>query len=131
MEITTITRPLMILVAGPYRSGTQDEPELIAQNFTLMNSVALKIHELGHLPVLAEWLALPLIQTAGSNHLGDDVFNRIFNPVTAQIIDFCSAVLRVGGPSVGADEIMKMAREKHKLIFRNISEIPPLFTFSQ
>ena len=52
---------LMILIAGPYRSGTNDDPKLIQKNVDAMNDMALEIYRLGHLPVLGEWFALPLI----------------------------------------------------------------------
>jgi len=50
-------QPLMILVAGPYRSGTQDNPLKIAENLRKMEEVALRIYQKGHVPVLGEWLA--------------------------------------------------------------------------
>ncbi len=128
MEKTTVTQPLLILVAGPYRSGTNDDPLLIEQNVIFMNEIALKIYEMGHLPVLGEWFALPLIKTAGSKKIGDEVFNSLFNPVAVQLIDFCSAVLRVGGPSVGADEMIRIGLAQQKLIFHDITEIPSLFS---
>lgn len=68
----------MILVAGPYRSGTNDDPQLIAANVQAMTDTAMEIYNLGHLPVLGEWFALPLIQAAGSKIIGDSVFNDIF-----------------------------------------------------
>jgi GDP-mannose pyrophosphatase NudK len=126
MEQTQIAAPLLILIAGPYRSGTNDDPALIAKNVDLMNQIALKVYEMGHIPLLGEWLALPLIETAGSEKIGDEVFNRIFNPLSVQIVEFCSAVLRVGGPSVGADEMIKIGLEHRKIIFGNIDEIPLL-----
>lgn len=91
-----------------------------------MNEIALKVHEMGHLPVLGEWLALPLIKTAGSEKTGDEIFNRIFNPVAVQLIEFCNAVLRVGGPSVGSDEMVKIGLQKHKLVFYDLADIPLL-----
>jgi hypothetical protein len=115
---------MLILVAGPYRSGTNDDPKLIHANVKFMSDIALKVYDTGHLPVLGEWFALPLIETAGSNAIGDDVFNNIFHPVAIKLLDFCSAVLRVGGESKGADEMVRIAREKGKLIFLNLSEIP-------
>jgi hypothetical protein len=54
--------PLMILVAGPYRSGTNDDPALIARNVAAMTEVALELFRAGHLPVMGEWYALPLIR---------------------------------------------------------------------
>lgn len=54
-------KTLMILVAGPYRSGTNDDPALIEKNVEDMTVYAWKVYQLGHLPVLGEWFALPLI----------------------------------------------------------------------
>jgi hypothetical protein len=117
-------KSLMILVAGPYRSGTNDDPALIAANVKQMTTVALELHHLGHLPVMGEWFALPLIEEAGSKHIGDKIFNDIFHPVAIQLIDHCDAVLRIGGPSSGADEMVKVGREKGKIIFSKKEDIP-------
>jgi hypothetical protein len=117
-------KSLMILVAGPYRSGTNDDPDRIAANVKLMTDVALEVYRLGHLPVLGEWFALPLIEAAGSERIGDRVFDEIFHPVAVQLIDHCDAVLRVGGPSKGADEMVKTGREKGKIIFYKKEDIP-------
>src|SRR4051812_43691172 len=96
---------MQILVAGPYRSGTNDDPELIQANVDLMAKIALQVYRLGHLPVLGEWYALPLIEVAGGKNLGDPVFTEFFHPVAIRLIDHCDAVLRVGGPSSGADDM--------------------------
>lgn len=119
-------KPLFILVAGPYRSGTNDQPELIAANVEHMSQVALKLYEMGHLPVLGEWFALPLIETAGSKQMGDEIFNSIFHPVAIRLSDKIDAVLRIGGPSQGADDMVRIGREKGKLTFASIDEIENL-----
>lgn len=119
-------QPQMILVAGPYRSGTNDQPELIQKNVDFMSEIALKIYALGHLPVLGEWFALPLIETAGGKELGDKVFTEMFHPVAVRLVDFCTAILRVGGESTGADEMVKTGMDRGKIIYRNLSEIPNL-----
>lgn len=117
------TKPLLILVAGPYRSGTNDNPELIAQNVKAMTDTALEVYRKGHMPVLGEWFALPLIEAAGSKTIGDDIFNEIFHPIAVKLITHCDAVLRIGGASSGADEMVRVGREKGKIIFSDISEI--------
>ncbi|MDQ0087580.1 nudix-type nucleoside diphosphatase (YffH/AdpP family) [Paenibacillus anaericanus] len=121
-------KSLHILVAGPYRSGTGDDPKKIEQNVRFMNEIALNIYEAGHMPVLGEWYALPLIATAGSTEIGDETFNRIFHPSSTRLINHCDAVLRVGGPSTGADEMVKVAKEKGKLIFDRSEDIPKLYS---
>lgn len=119
-------RPLQILVAGPYRSGTGDDPEKIAANVRLMNEYAVQLFRAGHLPVLGEWYALPLIETAGSQALGDAVFNEIFHPVAVRLIPFCDAILRVGGASAGADEMVRTGQALGKAIYYSVEEIPPV-----
>jgi hypothetical protein len=117
-------KQLMILVAGPYRSGTNDDPKLIERNVQAMTDAALEIYRMGHMPVLGEWFALPLIQAAGSKKIGDEIFNEIFHPIAVDLIDHCDAVLRIGGASTGADEMVKTAQSKGKLIFYTKDEIP-------
>ena len=89
-----------------------------------MTDWALELYSIGHMPVLGEWFALPLIEAAGSKQMGDGVFNAIFHPLAVDLIDHCDAVLRVGGPSSGADEMVSTGLAKGKKIFYSIDEIP-------
>lgn len=120
----SIDTPLMILVAGPYRSGTNDDPQRIAANMHAMNKAALILFRAGHLPITGEALALPLIDTAGSRRIGDAIFNEIFHPVAERLLRRCDACLRIGGPSKGADEMVRIAREMGKRVFHRIEEVP-------
>jgi hypothetical protein len=120
-----MSEPLMILVAGPYRSGTNDNPELIRANVDAMTDTALKLFRLGHLPVLGEWFALPLMQHAGSRQIGDEIFDEIFHPISRELVLRCDACLRIGGPSKGADEMVSLARTNGKKVFLHFEEVPP------
>jgi hypothetical protein len=115
--------PQMILVAGPYRSGTNDKPELIEKNVRAMSETALAIYQKGHLPVLGEWFALPLIETAGSREMGDEIWNELFHPVAIRLNSKCDVVFRIGGPSGGADEMVHIGKEKGKRIIYDINDI--------
>lgn len=117
-------KPMMILVAGPYRSGTNDDPALIKKNVQEMESYALPIFRAGHIPILGEWLALPLVELAGSRTIGDEAFNEIFHPIAVRLLGKCDAVLRVGGPSAGADEMVRVGRSLGLNIYTTPSEIP-------
>ena len=115
--------PLMILVAGPYRSGTNDDPALIAANVQAMTDASLRLFRAGHLPVMGEWFALPLIEHAGSTGIGDPVFTEIFHPVARRLVAKCDGVLRIGGASVGADEMVALARHHGKAAFFSLAEL--------
>jgi hypothetical protein len=114
---------LMILVAGPYRSGTHDDPDRIEANVAAMTQASLKLFRLGHLPVMGEWFALPLIKAAGPTAIGDEVFTELFHPVAERVLARCDACLRIGGPSQGADRMVEVARRHGKTIFHDIAEI--------
>ena len=115
--------PLFILGAGPYRSNTGDDPLKIEKNLETMTRAALEVFRLGHLPVLGESLALPLIRQAGSRQIGDPVFEEIFHPISRRLAQRVDAVLRVGGPSKGADEMVEIARRNGKLVFEDLAEV--------
>jgi hypothetical protein len=116
----------MILIAGPYRSGTNDDAALIKKNVQQMESYALPIFRAGHIPILGEWLALPLAELGGSKSLGDAVFNEVFHPIAARLLEKCDAVLRVGGPSAGADEMARVGQSLGLTIYLSPDEIPKL-----
>jgi hypothetical protein len=73
---------------------------------------------------MGEWVALPLIEAAGSTRIGDDVFTEIFHPVAERVLARCDACLRIGGPSQGADRMVEVARSLGKTVFHDIAEVP-------
>jgi hypothetical protein len=117
------TKPLTILVAGPYRSGTHDNPELMQQNLERLEASALKLFRAGHIPLIGEWLALPLLKIAGSKKPGDEIYKEILYPVAHRLITKCDAILRIEGESTGADNDVKIARELGLPVYYHIEEI--------
>jgi hypothetical protein len=114
----------MILIAGPYRSGTGDDPAKLAANVRAMEEYALPLFRAGHIPIVGEWLALPLVALAGSRTIGDAPFNEIFHPIAERLLARCDGVLRVGGASAGADQMVAVARERGLRVFTRLSEVP-------
>lgn len=115
---------LMIVIAGPYRSGTGDDPEKLAENVRQMESHALPLFRAGHLPIVGEWLALPLCALAGSERIGDAAFEEIFHPIAERLLARCDAVLRVGGASAGADLMVRVAEQRGLRVYHDAGEIP-------
>ena len=114
---------MLILIAGPYRSGTNDDPTLIKKNVEKMESYALPVFRAGHIPILGEWLALPLAHLGGSKRPGDEVFNEVFHPIAIRLLEKCDAVLRVGGASAGADEMVRIGRRLGLPIYKRLDDI--------
>lgn len=114
----------MILIAGPYRSGTSDDPAKMAANVRLMEAYALPLFRAGHIPVVGEWFALPLVALAGSQQIGDEPFNEVFHPIAERLLERCDAVLRVGGASQGADLMVRVAEQRSLTVYRALREVP-------
>jgi len=115
---------MLILIAGPYRSGTQDDPALMKQNLERLESYALPIFRKGHVPFIGEWIALPLLTLAGSQKPGDEVWQEIQYPVAHRMLEKCDAVLRIEGASNGADMDVKIAKERGLPVYYSLEEIP-------
>ena len=119
-----MTTPLMILIAGPYRSGTGDDPARLAANVRAMEAYAMPLYRAGHLPVVGEWLALPLAALAGSRAVGDEPFTEVFHPIAERLLERCDAVLRMGGASAGADLMVRIAAKGGLLVFHALADVP-------
>ena len=117
-------RSLMILIAGPYRSGTGDDPERMTENLRRLESAALPLYRAGHVPMIGEWIALPLLREAGSVRPGDAVYEEILYPIAHRLLRRCDAVLRLPGASKGADEDVRVARELGLMVFERITDVP-------
>jgi hypothetical protein len=116
--------PLLVLIAGPYLSGTDGDAD-IAANRARLEAAALPIYERGHLPLLGEWLALPIIHAAGGREPGDAVFHAYQYPVAERLLARCDAVLRLPGASRGADMDVARARARGLPVFHHVEELPP------
>src|SRR3954466_7717435 len=114
---------MMILIAGPFRSGTGDDPARMAANVREMERFALPLFRAGHTPIVGEWLPLPLVALAGSPPGGGGGFAEIFHPIAERLLEKCDAVLRVGGASAGADQMVEIARQRGLKVYAALEEV--------
>jgi len=86
------TKPLLVLVAGPYRSGTDGDPQRIRKNLQRLEAFALGVYKAGHVPLIGEWVALPLAEQAGSSEVGDAISEQFLYPVAGRLLTRCHRV---------------------------------------
>lgn len=115
---------MFILIAGPYRSGTNDNPEKMAANLRRLEEASWPLFQAGHLPMIGEWVALPVWRSAGGAKLGDAIYDRIFYPTAERLLQICDAVLRLPGESTGADNDVRLARERGLPVYYRLEEVP-------
>jgi len=122
--MSSSSKPLMILIAGPYRSGTRDDPARMEKNLRTLEAVALPLYRAGYIPLIGEWIALPLLREAGSTHPGDAIYDEILYPIAKRLLSRCDAVLRLPGASKGADEDVRVAKERGLAVYESLSDVP-------
>ena len=106
------------MIAGPYRHGSQD-PEQWQQNLQVMNEVAYRVFLKGHIPLIGVNMALPVIDVAGEDH-----YEALMMPISLALAERCEAILRIGGPSNGADREVEKFSSKGLPVYYTLEEIP-------
>jgi len=114
----------MILIAGPYRSGTDDDPARLAANLRALEEAAWPVFRAGHVPMIGEWVALPVMRGAGSTAVGDPVSEQVLYPTAERLLQHCDAVLRLPGESTGADQDVAIARQRGLPVYERIEDVP-------
>ena len=116
---------MLILVSGPYLTGTDGDEEKIRANLARMEAMALPLFERGHLAVVGEWLSWPVITAAGGDSHQSEQFARYQYPVAHRLLGRCDAMLRIPGESRGADLECELARSLGKPVYTSLDDIPP------
>lgn len=104
------------MVSGPYRSGTQTQQQR-DENLHVLNAAAVALFRRGHTPVIGVNVALPMIQAGGG-------YDEVMMPVSLALCERCDAVLRVGGPSKGADDEVERFKAAGKPVYEAVDEVP-------
>jgi hypothetical protein len=65
-----------------------------------------------------------LLRLAGSQKPGDAIWNEIQYPVAHRLLEKCDAILRIPGASKGADQDIKIAKERGLKVYYHLDEIP-------
>src|ERR1700712_4870778 len=124
VTVPSVTTPsLMILIAGPYRSGTGDDPALMARNLERLEEAAWPVFAAGHVPMIGEWVALPVLRSAGASVFAP-LAEQVMYPTAKRLLAHCDAVLRLPGDSTGADQDVAIARERGLPVWYRIEDVP-------
>ena len=109
---------MFIMIAGPYTAGSSDKTKW-EKNHQELNRFAYEVYLKGHIPVIGVNLALPIIETVGT-----DKFDELMMPMSLAMADRCDAVLRIEGSSKGADQEVEIFKRKGLPIYYHLDDIP-------
>lgn len=115
---------MLILIAGPYRSGTGDDAQKMAANLRRLEEASWPLFRAGHIPLIGEWVALPVWRAAGGQQLGDALYDEIFYPAAGRLLQIVEAVLRLPGASKGADNDVRLAEARGIPVYHRLEDVP-------
>ena len=115
---------MLILIAGPYRSGTGDDPDKMAANLKRLEEPSYALFKAGHVPMIGEWVALPVLSSAGASGPSDPLAAEVMYPTAERLLQHCDAVLRLPGDSRGADQDVAIAQARGIPVYYSLDEIP-------
>ena len=119
-----MTAPLLIMISGPYRSGTGDDPALLAANLARLEAAAWPLFRAGHVPMIGEWVALPVLRSAGAAGPADPLAEQVMYPTAQRLLAHCDAVLRLPGESTGADQDVAIAEARGLPVYYRLDDVP-------
>ncbi len=105
------------MISGPYTAGGADASARAA-NLRAMNLASVEVFRKGHTPLIGVNMALPMIEAAGPEH-----FDQIMMPLSLALAQRCDAVLRIGGPSRGADQETELFERAGKPVYTHLNQI--------
>ena len=106
------------MISRPYHSGS-DDPQQWKTNLQEMNQYACQVFDKGHIPIIGVNAALPIIEAAGQHR-----YDEMMMPISIAMAERCDAVLRIGGPSKGADDEVDVFKQKGLPVYLNLEDIP-------
>jgi hypothetical protein len=96
----------------------------MAANLRTLEQAAWPIFQRGHVPMIGEWVALPVLASMGADGPTDPRAEEVLYPTAERLLEHCDAVLRLPGESRGADNDVAIARRRGLPVYTHIDEIP-------
>jgi hypothetical protein len=96
----------------------------MARNLRRLEEAAWPIFQAGHVPMIGEWVALPVLTSAGATGPTDPLAEQVLYPTAERLLQHCDAVLRLPGESRGADQDVAIARRRGIPVYSSLEEIP-------
>ena len=94
------------------------------RNLERLQQAACPIFRAGHVPMIGEWVALPVLAGAGASGPNDPLAQQVMYPTAERLLQRCDAVLRLPGESRGADQDVAIARSRNLPVYFSLDEVP-------
>ena len=96
----------------------------MAANLARLEQAAWPVFLAGHVPMIGEWVALPVLRSAGVVAVTDPLAEQVMYPTAQRLLAHVDAVLRLPGASTGADQDVAIARERGLPVWYRLEDVP-------
>jgi hypothetical protein len=88
----------------------------------VMEETAVEVYRAGHIPILCEWFASPLVSIGGPPNEIEPEFTELVHPIAERLLARCDSVLRVDGLAAGADLMVALARQRGIRVYQDLQD---------
>ena len=106
---------MMIMVAGPYTAGTEEQREI---NLDRLNQAAALVLATGHIPIIGVNAALPVAVQPGVSDPRKTIMD-----ISLALAERCDAILMVA-ESPGANREREVIERKGRPVYYRIEDVP-------
>ena len=97
----------------------------MAANLARLERAAWPVFRAGNVPMIGEWVALPVLRSAGAAAGPlDPLAELVMYPTAQRLLAHCDAVLRLPGVSRGADQDVAIARGRALAVYYRVEDVP-------
>jgi hypothetical protein len=96
----------------------------MAANLRRLEEAAWPVFARGHVPMIGEWVALPVLASMGADGPTDPRAAEVLYPTAERLLEHCDAVLRLPGASRGADNDVAIAQRRGLPVYTSVDQIP-------
>jgi hypothetical protein len=96
----------------------------MAANLARLEQASWPLFQAGHIPMIGEWVALPVLRSAGGSGVTDPMAERVMYPTAQRLLAHCDAVLRLPGASTGADQDVAIASDRGLPVYYRLEDVP-------
>ena len=115
---------MRVLILSPFNSGYDAEPEAFATNLKRMEDKSLPLFRCGHVPMIVEWVAIPVWRAEGGERLGDSHYEDVFEATFRRLLGMCDGVLLLSGRMKFEEIVMNAIKKQGKPIYQDLGDVP-------
>jgi hypothetical protein len=118
-------KSLQVLLVSPQQNQFSSplRQDFIATQVPAVHTLQAQLYSVWQQNSTNEWIVVQVCQLSGNKAMPHSFFENHFLPSLESMVKNCDAIIRQGGMSVAADELLKNANDHNVPVFEDWNEL--------